>query len=649
LVLYRILGNDLPPLHAPGRSLANLLYILRHEPDLPGLEKRWLLNRIVSPEAEAELLSLIREAGHRVDVIPYRRDACRGFWTDIGRTPEAWHPWNEGFAELDPLDQARTVDYIARHKHRCLINLNDARNQAISLGLADADWVFPWDGGCFLPRHAWEVLRPLTSIDGLSYIAVPMVRLQDNDLLAGDPAVLSVQRHEPQLGFSRRAQLHFDPGLRYGAMSKAMLLRRIALPGPWQESLVGILPWECPDESPAPDAGAFVQAGVVFRLCGPGQENPPTNPDALESLRLDGIRRLSRRQELEALGRFLAAQPLRCWTVLADPALDPNAALPESLRQEVARRAALARSLPTRPESAGAGWLELPVDSICALALDHRLHGTPASLEQLRGLLRGWFLKDGSDQDRPDTGSGSLALPGTSLTEDMLLRLTTVYPLLDALTMVRMVGGVSPAELQGVESGVDSLLQWLCADSVAFLCTHQGRPVATCYHLLVLAVSAHLNRGAYCLQAIDNLPGLLARQFAPDGSPRAREAPPTIREQLLNLQTWADLAILCSCLGRDLMELCDDQGHGLQQVFRHAHRELLPQLQDPEDRAWAVWIEHFETGASSPTDRWSIPSATALPPFPALCRRLVPIAPEPLTEDDPERQEQAHFRAGGTR
>jgi hypothetical protein len=311
-VLYRILGNDLPPLQAPGQTLASLRYILRHEPELPGLEKRWLLNRIVSPAVAAELQDTIRNVGQRVDVIPFQIEEYRQVWTDIGNTPEEWHPWNESFTSLDPMDQVRVVEYISRHKNRYLINSNGARNQAIRLGLADAEWVFPWDGRCFLPLHAWQVLRPLTGIDGLSYIAVPMLRLSDNDLLASDPAVLSVQRAEPQLGFSRRAQLHFDSSLRYGSMAKAMLLRRIGLPGPWQESLEGVLAWETPDQTPAPDAGAFVQAGVVFRLCAVETKEQDVELAGLQRLRLDSISHFTRRQDLESLRRFVTAQPLRC-------------------------------------------------------------------------------------------------------------------------------------------------------------------------------------------------------------------------------------------------------------------------------------------------------------------------------------------------
>jgi hypothetical protein len=632
-VLYRILGNDLPPLQAPGQTLASLRYILRHEPELPGLEKRWLLNRIVSPAVAAELQDTIRNVGQRVDVIPFQIEEYRQVWTDIGNTPEEWHPWNESFTSLDPMDQVRVVEYISRHKNRYLINSNGARNQAIRLGLADAEWVFPWDGRCFLPLHAWQVLRPLTGIDGLSYIAVPMLRLSDNDLLASDPAVLSVQRAEPQLGFSRRAQLHFDSSLRYGSMAKAMLLRRIGLPGPWQESLEGVLAWEVPDQTPAPDAGAFVQAGVVFRLCAVETKEQDVELAGLQRLRLDSISHFTRRQDLESLRRFVTAQPLRCWTALGNHGLGLDASLQQSLSEQVVHRAAMARSLPTRPGSPDVGWLDLPWRAICALALDHRLHGSPDSLAQLRALLRGWFLEVGRFEGSSLQAPLPLALPGSSLTEELVDRLQGVFPLLDALSLARLAGALSPVELHGVESGLEALLHWLCRDSEAFLCAHQARPSATWYHLLVLAVSAHLGRCAFCVQAIDNLPGLVARQFHPDGSPRIAAGPLPIRQQLGNLQAWADLAILCSCLGRDLMAMRDERGHGLAAVFSHARRELLPHLLDPDDRAWAAWIDRFASGGAPISDPPPYPTAvTALPPFPVLCRRLEPLPPEPKPE-----------------
>jgi hypothetical protein len=45
-VLTRIIGNDLVPRHAEGQSLANLRFILDHEPPLEACEKRFVVNRI---------------------------------------------------------------------------------------------------------------------------------------------------------------------------------------------------------------------------------------------------------------------------------------------------------------------------------------------------------------------------------------------------------------------------------------------------------------------------------------------------------------------------------------------------------------------------------------------------------------------------
>jgi hypothetical protein len=645
VILYRILGNDLPPRHSPGQTLANLRHLLAHEPPLPGLEKRWLLNRIVDPELESQLREAIAPSGQRIDAIPFRFEDYRKIWCDLGTTPEDRHPWSEGFAALDPVAQARGVDYIGRHKNRYAMNNNGARNMAIRLGLADAAWVFPWDGGCLLPAYAWEVLRPLTAIEGLSYLVVPMVRLRGGELPSREPQVGAVQRDEPQLGFSRGARLHFDDTLRYGSMPKAMLLRRIGLPGPWQDWRDGTLPWEETEQEPAPDAGRFLQAGVVFRLGAEGQDERHVDLAALQTLRFDSIRRFTRRLDLDSLSRFLAARPLRCWT-----GLDGDGAS-EAVRQAVAQQARLARHPITGPPAGGASWGELPVNAICALALDHHLQGTPASLESLGALIRAWFL---ADRSALNPGSAApLSPPGRAPSPQGLAALPSLPPLLDALNLARRNGALSPVELQAVDSAIDALFNWLCTDSGAFLRAHRQHPSATTYHLDMLTVAAYLGQTSACAQVIDNLPGLLSGLYQMDGAPRDGNAPqPTgaasAAAQLDHLLSWAQLAVLTSCLGRDLMARRDEVGHGLMPVFAHAQRFLKPQLVDPEQRAcWAgiAWMIEPQSPASEPP----IQGAAALPPFAGLSRRLVPLPSEPLdgvTVETPRSPGQAAPRGG---
>ena len=62
-VIYRIVGNSLPPRHGPDDTCNNLQFVLENEPDLPSCDKRWLLNRLVDPEVEARCIKLIRASG----------------------------------------------------------------------------------------------------------------------------------------------------------------------------------------------------------------------------------------------------------------------------------------------------------------------------------------------------------------------------------------------------------------------------------------------------------------------------------------------------------------------------------------------------------------------------------------------------------
>ena len=58
-VLYRIIGNDLPPRHERGQSLRSLRFILENEPALEACEKHFVVNRIVDTAMEAEIIELL--------------------------------------------------------------------------------------------------------------------------------------------------------------------------------------------------------------------------------------------------------------------------------------------------------------------------------------------------------------------------------------------------------------------------------------------------------------------------------------------------------------------------------------------------------------------------------------------------------------
>ncbi|KAG0347730.1 hypothetical protein BG004_007068, partial [Podila humilis] len=71
IVLYRILGNDLPPRHRPGQTLSNVRFILEHEPEFNKTRKFWVLNRIVDPQAEASLIQLLNHHRQEYIKIPF--------------------------------------------------------------------------------------------------------------------------------------------------------------------------------------------------------------------------------------------------------------------------------------------------------------------------------------------------------------------------------------------------------------------------------------------------------------------------------------------------------------------------------------------------------------------------------------------------
>jgi hypothetical protein len=72
--VYRILGNDLPPRHSPTQTLDNLKFILEHEPEFEGVEKRFLLNRILDEEMVVRLIEQLNQAGRWWLKIPVLRE-----------------------------------------------------------------------------------------------------------------------------------------------------------------------------------------------------------------------------------------------------------------------------------------------------------------------------------------------------------------------------------------------------------------------------------------------------------------------------------------------------------------------------------------------------------------------------------------------
>ena len=264
-ILYRIIGNDLYPRHDEGQSLANLEFILQHEPDLEGCEKRWIFNRIRQPARLQRLVDLLVAHGYGYDVIPFDADAFADVAWDWGVLPSPGFLASDAYVRA--LSHQRQAWELAlyRNKNNYLMNNNGARNRALELGRSrGADWILPWDGNCFVTALAWRQLcAAVMEQPQARYFHVPMLRIGDNAQLL-DPDFVAEPRDEPQLIFARDASEQFSADFPYGRRPKVELFWRLGLAGPWDAWPDE--PWDQPRRSPLNPAPACPQAGWVARL-----------------------------------------------------------------------------------------------------------------------------------------------------------------------------------------------------------------------------------------------------------------------------------------------------------------------------------------------------------------------------------------------
>ena len=71
IYMVRIIGNTLPDINDPLQNLKNLEYILNNEENLEGIEKIWVLNRIIDKNMENKYISLLKKFNMNYDIIPF--------------------------------------------------------------------------------------------------------------------------------------------------------------------------------------------------------------------------------------------------------------------------------------------------------------------------------------------------------------------------------------------------------------------------------------------------------------------------------------------------------------------------------------------------------------------------------------------------
>lgn len=245
-VLFRMLGNDIPTRHSLSQTLTNLQYILENEPELPELDKIWILHKIIDKSQEQAILSKLTEYNKSFVRIPYNANEHK--------EADFMYQYSTIYYNKTVMSSNRGPEYIGLYlypKMQIVANINRARNFMIQLGqLTGADYILPWDGNCFLDRYAWTAIRNSIysskynkSISKLYYL-VHLRRVTDNSAISIPEKTYFLENDEPQIIVHRKSNARFNESMPYGFLNKVEMLWRLGVPGPWSSYARGLGPWK---------------------------------------------------------------------------------------------------------------------------------------------------------------------------------------------------------------------------------------------------------------------------------------------------------------------------------------------------------------------------------------------------------------------
>jgi hypothetical protein len=122
IILYRIVGNDLPPRHKEGQTLSNLAFILKHEKSFPNTRKIFLLNRIVDPVNEAAIIRLLDEYKMEYIRAPFHEEDYTKMDFRIEDFPEKDFLHSDDYMHFSKVAKLRTLDYTYHDKNLYAMN-----------------------------------------------------------------------------------------------------------------------------------------------------------------------------------------------------------------------------------------------------------------------------------------------------------------------------------------------------------------------------------------------------------------------------------------------------------------------------------------------------------------------------------------------
>lgn len=594
-VLYRILGNNLPPRHGIGQTFGNLKFILNHEPIFPDCEKRWVVNRIVDQDQEEQIISLLDKHGQKYIHIPFVLDEYAEQPYDIDGLPSQFFLHRATDLKAPPLLRARALEYPFRYKNLYAMNNNGARNAALEEGRLVAEWVMPFDGNCYFTQFGWEaLLRDMEFVQDNRYLIVPMTRVHNNlDLL--HPNFSPNPLEEPQIAFRGDAVEIFDENKRYGFNPKADLLRRLHVPGPWERW--GGTPWEPHVLVSSSESGKFHHAGWVARL----------SSEAIETEKSENLRAISR---INGIVRMLGSLDERALRTRFNPenlvfydetvlsGSKGNWKSNKNVNRGIVELAAMAESLlragpysvmektslppssdkhdylnpapywwrdPTRPDSTAQMHdgkrlpenelyspesgkydrtrLQLMFDQTTILALAWYFSDDDRFADHAALMIRTWFLNPSSRMN-PHLRFAQIRLGEQNEQSGFgIVETKDFYYFLDAVRLISRSGKLSQSEQNQFRQWCRKFLDWLLNSNQGMHIFMSQNNMGTYYDLQVASLAAFLDDTQTLLQILRISSMRAAQQFMPDGSqPEELKRTNSLHYSVFNLQGWFNLS-----------------------------------------------------------------------------------------------------------
>jgi SAM-dependent methyltransferase len=555
-VLYRILGNDLPPRHGIGQTLSNLRFILEREPPLEGCEKRWVVNRIVDPAVESRITSLLDKHRARYLRIPFIDAEYRSCHFEFEGLPHIYHFYREEFQALDPIFKVKLVDWCYRRKNAYLTNVNGARNAALREGRTLAHWVLPFDGGCFFTAAGWSsIIKSEANAGSAKYLIVPMGRVMENETVL-DPNYRPSDKDEPQIAFRHDASETFDDTLRYGTLSKTALLNRLGVPG-WSQR-ARKLHWDKIDLTPSPETGRCVEAGWVVRLAS-GNPRADANRETRNFHQWASATRACVATEERIARRSLSANRL-CFF--------DEAVLNQERRSWLAGKPALldlvsSMCLLAAPTSE----FELPglpgglpeqsrlkrlFDHVTVLALAWYFTREGRFASRAADLVRTWFITPATRLD-PTAPDQMRTEPVHEETPDRIVETAGLVHVLDAIRLIFRSGMISGQDATALRAWFRAFLDWLRKSAEGRAAVSSAHHLGTCYDVCIAAVAIFLDQTSLFCHHLNVSRMRMVGQIRSDGTqPSESSQDRPLHPELLNLQMWANLARFARAAGVDL-------------------------------------------------------------------------------------------------